>query len=430
MHPELAELWYTPEGVGQFHFVHQVSCTVADAQQRFNMITRGTAEALKRVEVDLDRILQIQAEGENHQLRAYLKMVQEKMRANGDASFLPGVHFHLTSFDLQDTATSMMLYASAGILMSGLESLKVQLRRLATEHKFTLMIGRSHGIHGKPITFGKKCLDWLDQVDRAGQRLIYAARRTQVGKISGAMGIYAQDPRIERTVCNQLGLQVARVSTQIVARDYYAEYFGAVVLVMTALDQIATQIRLGQQTDRGELEEPFRSTGSSAMPHKRNPETCERATGLTRVVRNLMGVLYEDVVTWDERSLEQSSAERVTFGTMLVLCGYGINIMTNILAGLKVYPERMKQNLERTNGAIYAEDVKDALQEIGVDQNTAYMLVQGPAQRAYQGEGQFIDLVREEPEVAHRLTTVELWKLCNPEKCFAHLDEIYARFKL
>lgn len=430
MHPGLADVWYTPEGVGQFLYVHQVTCVVAEVQEGMSMIKRGTAAALKRVEVDLERIIQIQQEGENHQLRAYLRMVQEQMRANGDEEFLPGVHFLLTSFDLQDTATSLMLVKSADLLLEDAEKLCQALRHRAAEHKNTLMIGRTHGIHGTPITFGKKCLDWLDLITRARYRLREQQKKAGVGKISGAMGVYNQDPHVELLVCRKLGLEPAQISTQIIPRDYYAEFFSAVVLLMTGLEHIATSIRTLQRTEIGEVEEPFATTGSSAMPHKRNPERCEQICGLARVVRNMMGILYEDVVTWDERSLEQSSAERLTFSSLLVLTGYGVFSLTKIVSGMTVYPERMVANLQMTHGAICAEDVKNELQRVGVDQNTAYDLVKGPAQRAYRGEGEFIDLAREDPEIAHRFTRQELVDLCDPKRKLVHIPTIFSRFGL
>ena len=427
-HGPLAELWYTPEGVGLFHWVHTVSCVVAVSQEGLRKVKSGTAAALGRIKVDLDRILQIQREGENHQLRAYLKMVQEKMKENGDEEFLPFVHQDLTSFDLQDTATALMLSESAILLSLDLKELAEVIRNLAKEHKYTFMIGRTHGIHAKPITFGKKCLDWLDIVERSIESLAEAEKKIRVGKISGAVGIFTQDPRIEEETCDALDLEPARVSTQIIARDRHASFFHEIVLTVCRLEVISTAIRLGQQTERQELEESFASTGSSAMPHKRNAEKCEQIKAAAKVVRNCMGALYEDVDTWDERSLDQSATERLLFGSMLVVTGYCVRSMIEILSGLTVNVERMKANIGITNGAIFAEDVKTALQQKGVPQNEAYELVKGPARKAYKGEGTLVDNCLSVAEIAAHLSREDLEQICNPESALRYLDTIYARF--
>lgn len=429
MHPELTQIWYTPEGVGQFEFVHRVSIAAAQAQEKhLPGFKVGTAAALKRVTVDLERILQIQSEGENHQLRCYLKMVQERMEASGDSEFLPWVHYQLTSFDLQDTATNLMLAKSAQILESDSHALASVLQALAIQHKKTLMIGRTHGIHGKPITFGKKCLDWLEVTLRNAERLYDSQKEIRLGKISGAMGIYTQDPQIEVEVCALLGLRPARVSTQIISRDIYADFFHNLVLVVGGLEIISTAIRLGQQTERRELEEPFGSTGSSAMPHKRNPEKAEQIKGLAKVVRASMAALYENMDTWDERSLEQSSTERVLFSTMIVLTGYAIKIMTVVLSGLTVNQERMLANIGLTNGAIYAEDLKTALQEAGIPQTEAYELAKVVAQKAYYGQGDLVTNALADPQIAKVVSREQLEALCDPRSALRYIDQIYARF--
>lgn len=433
-HAGLAKIWYSEEGVGAYSYQHQVLIAIAEAQEELGMIKVGTAAAVKRVEVDLNRIVQIQKEGENHQTRAYIKMVQEKMRANGDHEFLAGVYLWITSFDLWDTGLGLMLPASADVLISDeLMIFEGNLLELAVKHKHTLMMGRSHGIHGKPITFGKKCLDWLHRVELAHERLVEASQRVAIGKISGAMGIYSQTSKVEELVCRKLGLTPAKTSTQIIDRSVYADFFNAVVLVATAMESIALTIRSLQRTEIGELEEPFTGTGSTAMPHKRNPELCERVCGLARKVRHDQGVLYENIATWDERSLEQSSAERITFSEMFVLTGYVCWIMNAVIRGLTVHPERMLRNIELTNGAIYSEDVKIYLQERGVDQNTAYEMVKGPGQAAYGGS-KFLDVFLESEAVANLGWTQEqleeLRALFDPRSAYKYLDEIYVRFGL
>ena len=430
MHDSLASIWYTPEGVGKYTYVHRVSIAVAVAQAEIGLVPAGTGEALTRALVDLDRILEIQAAGENHQLRAYLRMVQEKMTKNGDKDFLPYVHNRLTSFDLEDTATSMMLVESADLLLADLRSLAASLQKLAREHKHTLMIGRTHGIHAKPITFGKKCLDWLDMIERCRTRLETAKGEVAVGKISGAVGIFSQPPVVEEKVCGLLRLRLARVSTQILSRDIYAAFFAEVGLLTGCLEKISTDIRLGQQTDRQELEEPFRSTGSSAMPHKRNAEKCEQIKALAKDVRGLIGALFENIDTWDERALDQSATERLAFASILVTTGYMCRSMIAITQGLWVNVEQMRANIDRTNGAIYAEDVKIALQEKGIPQTAAYDLVKGPAQEAYLGHGNLIDNCLAVSEIAKLLSRQDLEALCDSKQAFRYLDEIYARFGL
>jgi adenylosuccinate lyase len=429
-HPELAAIWYTPEAVGAFVYQHRVLIQVALVQEWMNLIKKGTGKALQKVEVNLERILQIQKEGENHQTRAYLRMVQEKMRENGDEEFLSEIFRLMTSYDLWDTGLGLMLPESAKILIQDLEGVEQELERLAVEHRRTLMIGRSHGIHGRPITFGKKCLDWLEKISFAKNKLEEAEGKVKVGKLSGAMGIYSQNPRVEEWACAELGLTPASVSTQIIDRIIYADFFNAVTLVMCALEAIALNIREGQRTERREWEEPFDISGSNAMPHKRNPEKCERICGLARKVRADQAVLYENITTWEERSLEQSSPERLIFPEMLVLTGYCARLMKRVLRGLVIYPEQMRRNLDLTNGAIYAEDLKDALQQKGVPQIDAYDWAKEVSQRAYWGEGELVSNSLQHLKISEYLSKAELMEICNPESALRYIDQIYARFAL
>lgn len=429
-HPELAAVWYSPEGVGIYRYVHRVSIAVARAQEKRLMIPIGTAAALERVDPDLERILQIQAEGENHLLRCYIRMVLELLEDHGDGQYTSGVHYLLTSFDLEDTAKCLMLSESAEILVRDLDPLKDVLRDHAIRYKHTLKIGRTHGIQARPITFGKECLDWLDPLLESQDALREAARWIRRGKISGAVGIYAQDPGVEEDACSELGLVPMRVSTQIIHRSLFANFFSVVTVLYENLVCIAEQIRLGQKTEIRELQEPAGKTGSSAMPHKSNPEKSEQVTGLGKVVRGLMAGVYENIVTWDQRDLTQSSHERLAHSSMLVLTGYAVMTMTRILQGLKVNEERMRRNLDATNGAIYAEELKTALQDRGVSQGDAYDWAREVARRAYDDDGDLVTNSLAHERICRYLSETELRQVCSPETAYRYLDQIYARFDL
>lgn len=292
------------------------------------------------------------------------------------------------------------------------------------------MVGQTHGIHAKPITFAFKVLNWVGFVDRAIARLQAAKETIAVGKMSGAVGVYTLPPEVEEAVCKALGLKPAEITTQIIPRDIHADFFHAIAGVAIACEFIATEIRNHQKTNVGEFMEPFPvgASGSSSMPHKRNPERCEMICGLARKVRNDMGDIYENVITWHERSLEQSSNERLTHSEMIVLAGHLVLNLDWAISGLDVFPERMKENLELTRGAIYSEPIQLYLRDKGIDPDIVYRAVQAAAQKAMAGDGHMKSNLLADPRVNGEITAEVLDELMDPWRDLQHLDAIYSRF--
>ncbi len=421
-HPKLAADWLTREGSGKFPFIHQVEIAVAETLAHLGMIDEESASAVRDSEFDIQKILDMGG----HDINAYLTVVRESMPegTRGD------LHKGLTSFDVQDTALVLMLVRAARVIWDDLESLRQVLLKLAGQHKDTLLIGRTHGVHAKPITFAFKVLVWVGFVERAQQRLQEAAKDIAVGKISGAVGVYTLPPTVEELVCKNLGLTPVKISTQILSRDLHADFFHAITCVAAMCEYIATEVRNHQRSEIGELAEPFPRgmKGSSAMPHKRNPEKCEQLCGLARTIRNDMGTIYENVLTWHERSIEQSSAERLVHAEMIVLAGYMVRTLTWVVEGLEVFPERMLANMEITRGAIYSEAIQLLLRERGVDPETAYRAVQEATQNAMNGEGHTKINILADPRVQSKLTAEDLDRIMNPWAELQHVGEIYKRF--
>ena len=424
MTPGLADIWFTREGVGKFEFIHRVEIALANVYAETGRITQEAAEAIATSTFDPEEIIR----RGGHDINTYLDVTRDTIPSQHQGY----LHLGATSFDVQDTGVVLMLIKSADLILQDLRHLRSALRELARKHKDTLMIGRTHGVHAKPITFAFKVLNWLDFIARASSRLERAKRDIAVGKMSGAVGIYTVSPEIEERLCLRLGLKAVPISTQILPRDLHADFFHAITCVAVACEYIATEIRNHQRTDIYELAEPFPSgmKGSSAMPHKRNPEKCEQSCGLARVVRNGMGVIYENIITWHERTLEQSSAERLIHAEMILLTGYLVRSLQGIIAGLEVYPERMLRNLERTGGAIYSEAVKIHLLEKGLDPDMVYRAVQAASIRAFDGDGNLKTNLLADPTVGRFLTEGELDKIMDPWKEVQYRDVIYARFGL
>jgi adenylosuccinate lyase len=319
---------------------------------------------------------------------------------------------------------------AADLLLQGLERLQDVLRRRALEHRRTLMVGRTHGIHAEPYTLGLKFVSWYAEAGRNAARLRAAREEVRVGKISGAVGTYAHlGPEIEAAALERLGLAVEPVATQVVPRDRHAAFLAALALLASSLDRIATEVRHLQRTDVREVEEPFApgQKGSSAMPHKRNPVGCENVSGLARVVRAHVQAALESVALWHERDISHSSVERIVLPDATILCDYMLDRMTRILDGLLVYPERMRANMALTAGLIYSQAVLLALTESGMARDAAYAVVQRHAMRVWAGEGEFRELLAADPEVGAALDPARLAALFDPERYLSHVDGIYRR---
>ena len=421
-HPRLAAIYLSEQGVGKFDFIHAFEKVLAQVQAQFGDISQEAAVAILESSFDYQEILH----GVAHDYNAYLDSVRKGMPAEHRGA----LHKNSTSFDGTDTAEALRKRLSVDILVEDMQESERLLLGLATKHKRTLKVARTHGVHAKPMYFGIEVLNLCGFVQRAIERMQWARERISVGKLSGAVGTYTQDPRIEEEVCRVLGLRPAKISTQILPRDLNADFFHALVCIAAAYEEIALQIRLMAITDILEAAEPFPvgMKGSSAMPHKRNAEKCEQVCGLSGVARNYHGAVLERIPTWFQRSLEQSSSERMG-EEVIVMVGYIVQTMNWVLDGLEVFPQMMLENLGKTRGAIYSEAIKTLLNDKGVDPDTVYYAIQEAAHRAiFQREGDMKSNLLSDPRISSHVTEAELDEVMDPERELQYADAIYARF--
>jgi len=346
----------------------------------------------------------------NHDLIAFLTSVAENV---GPSSRF--IHLGMTSTDVVDTAQAIQLTNSADILLASLGRLAQAFKKQAKTHRYTMMIGRTHGVHAEPVTFGLKMALWYDETNRNIERLNHAREHIAVGMISGAVGTFANiDPRVEGQVCKLLGLKPALVSTQTLQRDRHAYFISVLAVIASSLEKFATELRNLQRTEILEVEEYFAEgqKGSSAMPHKRNPLTSERVAGLARVVRGYAITAQENVALWHERDITHSSAERVIFPDATILLHYMLEKFINVVEKMNVYPQRMKRNIQLTRGLVSSQQVLLALVGKGFTREQAYAIVQKNALNAWKNELNFRELIQTDPQVITSLTPVEI------EKCF------------
>jgi adenylosuccinate lyase len=363
----------------------------------------------------------------DHDLAAFVDAVAEQLGPEGR-----WVHYGLTSSDVLDTALALQLRDAGRLLLEGLDRALAAVVRRADEHRRSICIGRSHGIHAEPTTFGWKLAGWAFELDRARTRLERALETCRVGQLSGTVGTYgAIDPRVEQVACERLGLEPDPVSTQVIARDRHAELLNALAVCAASLDRFATEIRHLARTEVREVEEPFAAgmKGSSAMPHKRNPKVAERISGLARIVRAAASVGLENVVLWHERDISHSSAERVVVPDAFLALDYMLDRFTWIVDGLVVYPERMERNLWASHGLFFSHRLLLALVEHGLDRGDAYRLVQRSAMQAWDEERDFEQLVRSDAEITDRLTDAELDGVFDLDATIAHLDGAFDRVR-
>ncbi len=360
-----------------------------------------------------------------HDVISFLTSITEVVGEDG--RFL---HMGMTSSDVLDTSFAVLLKEAADILLDDIDELLAALKRKAYEHKNTLMIGRSHGIHAEPITFGLKMAMWYQEMQRNRQRLIHARESVSTGKISGAVGTFSFiDPFVEEYVCEKLELKPAPVSTQIVQRDRHAEFFTALAIIASSLDKFAQEVRLLQRTEVREAEEYFSpgQKGSSAMPHKRNPVLSENISGLARLVRSYAVAALENVALWHERDISHSSAERVIGPDATIALDFMLGRFTRVIDKLVVYPERMLYNLNMTNGVIFSQTVLLALIDKGTTREDAYAIVQRNAMKSWQEGIDFQALLQEDPEVTKYLNKGELASIFNVNNFLKNLDFIFNR---
>jgi adenylosuccinate lyase len=420
--PEMARLWTQD---AKYEAWLKVELAVCEVYAKRGIIP---AEAMGRIKtaarVSASRIDEIEATT-RHDLIAFLTNLEESIGA--DSRY---VHIGMTSSDVVDTAQALQMVAASDLLLAGLERFREALRSLAVRHKETLCVGRTHGIHAEPMVFGLKPALWFTEAGRNLERLRRAKEAVGVGKISGAVGTFAHiDPDVEEEACRLLGLAAAPVSTQIVQRDRHAEFCSTLAIIAASLEKVATEIRSLQRTEILEAEEPFTEgqKGSSAMPHKRNPVSCEQVCGLARLVRTNSLAALENVALWHERDISHSSVERVILPDSTLLVDYMLHQMTRIVEGLQVYPERMRENMERSFGLMFSQRVLLRLAETGLPRQQAYEMVQRNAMRAWRERASFRAFLAGDPEVTARLTAADLDACFDPTWYLRNVDAIYKR---
>ncbi|MDK2854932.1 MAG: adenylosuccinate lyase [Bacillota bacterium] len=424
-YPEMAHIWTEENKMQKWLEVEILAC---EAMAELGEIPREAAKAIReRAGFDVARVKEIE-QVTRHDVAAFVECVAERVGEAGKY-----VHRGLTSSDVLDTGLALQMKEAGELLIKDVERLLFVLKEKALQHKYTVMIGRTHGVHAEPTTWGLKLLLWAAEMERARDRLGHALATISVGKISGAVGTYANvDPRVESYVCERLGLRPAKVSTQILQRDRHAEYLTALALVGSSLEKFATEIRSLQRTEILEVEESFHKgqKGSSAMPHKRNPVNCERIAGLARLLRANAQAAMENVSLWHERDISHSSVERVIIPDSCLVLDFMLRQFTAIMENLIVYPEHMRANLERTGGLIFSQRVLLALVDKGVSRSDAYAWVQEAAMATWQEGGSFKERVLGDARIRGYLTAEEIEGLFDYRYHLRHVDEIFARFGL
>ena len=401
----------------------EIEVLACEAMAELGQIPKqDAAEIRKKARFSIPEILEIEKRT-NHDVIAFLENVAASV---GPAA--RWIHQGLTSSDILDTTLSVQLTESINILADDLKQVRNVIAAQARHYKMTPMIGRSHGVHAEPITFGLKMALMFDEFGRAEERLAQMRERVRVGKISGAVGTHAHvDPKVEKAVCEKLGLKPATLSTQIVQRDRHAEFMTTLAVIASSIDRWATEFRHLQRTEVLEVEEYFGEgqKGSSAMPHKRNPITSERLSGLARVIRGNAVVALENVALWHERDISHSSAERIILPDSSILMDFMLNDLRNLVERLQVYPERMEQNLALTKGLYNSQSILLALTRAGAERKIAYEAVQRAAMKTWKGEGNLAENAKKEPEIAAKLSAKEIDRLCSLDVHLRHVDETF-----
>ncbi len=421
--PEMGKIWSEET---KFQKWLDVEIAVAEAEAAHGLIPKSAALAIRRKgEFNVRRIEEVEAKT-RHDVIAFTTVVAEAV--GRPARYL---HYGLTSSDVVDTANALLVMDASRIIADGIQQLQRVLRRRAFEFKKTVMIGRTHGVHAEPTTFGLKLAIWYDEMRRQAERFELAREQMRVGKISGAVGTSAHlDPVIEETVCRKLGLKVAPVSSQIIQRDRYAFYLTTLAVIASSLEKFALEIRHLQRTEVREAEEFFSEgqKGSSAMPHKRNPVTCEQICGLARVVRSNALAAMENVALWHERDISHSSVERVILPDSTILIDYLLAKTASLIDRMFVYPDRMKKNLDLTRGLVFSGELLLALTEKGVSRELAYQWIQRNAMRVWEDETlEFTPLLLQDPEISKRLSPAEIRAIFDLRAPLRNVDRIFRR---
>ena len=405
----------------------KVEVAVCEAWAELGVIPKDAIPKIRKARFNSKRYAET-LKRTHHDVTAFLGTISESL---GEESRY--IHFGLTSSDIMDTALSLQLVEASGILAKDIKEIIAILKKQAVAHKYTIMIGRTHGVHAEPTTFGLKLALWVEEMKRNEKRLAEARRVIAVGKISGAVGTYATvTPEVERIACAKLGLEPAPISSQVLQRDRHAQFVTTLAIIVSSLEKFATEIRGLQKTETLEVEEPFEEgqTGSSAMPHKRNPELCERICGLARLVRGHAITSMENIALWHERDISHSSNERITLPDSCLVLDYMCHLFKYIAKDMRVYPEHMERNLGVTKGLIFSQRVMLALVDKGLSRQKAYSIVQRNAMKSWKDEVSFLDLISKDSEVTKHLSKKDLEGIFDYQYFIRHVDEIFTRLKL
>ncbi len=419
--PKMKQVWSEENKYDKWLAVELAVC---EAWAEAGVIPQEDMAKLRAARYDLDRLNDI-FERTRHDMTAFTRSITETLGEEGR-----WIHLGLTSSDVIDTGQSLQMVEAADLLLEEVDALSGVLAARALEFKDTLMMGRTHGVHAEPITFGLKLALWWDEMNRQRERLVAARDQVAVGKISGAVGTHATvPPSVEARVCAHLGISVAPVSSQIIQRDRHAQYVTTLALIAASLEKFATEIRSLQRTEVREVEEPFGEgqTGSSAMPHKRNPELSERVCGLARLLRGYSVTALENVALWHERDISHSSAERLILPDSCMALDYITSLFAQVMQGLRVYPDRMMENIESTRGVTFSQRVLLALIEQGLSREKAYEITQRNAMRSWDEKLDFRQLLRDEPDVAEHLQGDALEDMFDYGYYIRYVDETFQR---
>lgn len=417
----MSQLWKEET---KFKYWLIVEEAVAWAQGELGIIPKTLHLKLKKAKIDVKKITEIE-EIVQHDVIAFLKSIEKPL--GRDAKLL---HFGLTSYDIVDTALALRCLIACNYILSAMKDLAKTTKQLAQKHKYTLMMGRTHGIHAQPITFGLKCLSWHEEIIRNIQRIQTAQNNLGYGKISGAVGAYTEiDPKVESLALKRLGLKPEPVSTQIIPRDRYAELLTSLAILASSLERIATEIRNLQRTEINELAEPFGKSqrGSSAMPHKKNPIICERIGSLARVVRSFAQVGLENISLWHERDLTNSANERIIIPSSTSLIHYMILKLNNVLRGLEVNTEKMKENIDKSKEQFFSQGLMLAMVKKGIDRDQAYKITQRLAFVAKETNENFSKIVLQDTEINKLFKEKEIKNLFSWQRLLKNIDYIFKR---
>ncbi len=424
-YPEMGRIWTLQH---EFEVMLDVEIAACEAMAELGEIPKQAAQNIRqKATFDLKRVKEIE-KVTNHDIIAFLTNVAEYV--GEDSKY---IHKGLTSSDVKDTALGIMMKKSAEIIIEDIKKLREVLLRRAKEFKYTPCIGRTHGIHAEPMTLGLKFLLWHEELGRDLKRIKNAKESVSVGKLSGAVGTYSNiDPRVEELTCERLGIKPAKLATQVIQRDRHAEYMTMLAITASSLERFATEVRNWQRTDIREAEEYFSAgqKGSSAMPHKRNPITCERISGLARLVRGNALASLEDITLWHERDISHSSVERVILPDSTITVDYCLKKFTNIIDKLLVYPDAMLKNMDKTGGLIYSQRLMLSIVDKGVLREDAYKWVQRNAMRRWLEGEDFKAGIENDPDITKYLTKQEIDACFDYQWFLRHIDIIFKRFGL